>query len=107
MQSLGVSYSKRHKIGIVFYTLGNIDPIYRSQFRLINLAIIATVPIIEKYGLNKVLEPFISDLNTLSTKGIIVSGVSRTYKGALLVFLADNLASNDLGGFKKSFSFAF
>ena len=50
------SHTKRHKVGIVFYTLGNIDPIYRSQFRLINLAIITTVPTIEKYGLNKVSE---------------------------------------------------
>ena len=31
----------------------------------------------------------------------------RVYKSALLAFLADNLASNDLGGFKKSFSFSF
>ena len=103
------SHVKRHKVGIVFYTLGNIAPIYRSQLRLINLAIIATVPIIEKHGLNKILEPFISDLNVLSTKGVnvTISGVQRTYKGALLMFLADNLASNDLGGFKMSFSFSF
>ena len=103
------AHTKQHKVGIVFFTLGNIAPLYRSQFRLINLAIVATVPIIEKYGLNKVLEPLIADLNTLSTEGVTVSirGSNRTYKGALLVFLADNLASNDLGGFKKSFSFAF
>lgn len=31
----------------------------------------------------------------------------RQFKGALLAFLADNLAANDLGGFKKSFSFSF
>lgn len=90
--------------------MGNIAPIYRSQLRLINLAIVATVPIIEKYGLNKILEPFLSDLNVLSTEGVNVSfsGLQKTYRGALLVvFLADNLASNDLGGLKKSFSFAF
>lgn len=34
-------------------------------------------------------------------------GIIRTFKGALLAFLGDNLASNDLGGFKKSFSFSF
>ena len=103
------SHVKRHKLGIVFYTLANIDPKYRSQLRLINLVIVAAVPIIEKHGLNKVLEPFIVDLNILSTKGINVSisGVEKNYKGALLSFLADNLASNDLGGFKKSFSFSF
>ena len=103
------SHIKRHKVGIVFYTLGNIDPIYRSQLRLINLAIVVTVPTILKYGLNKILEPFIADLNILSTEGVSVSisGIQKNFKGALLVFLADNLASNDLGGFKLSFSFAF
>lgn len=103
------SHIKKRKLGIVFYTLGNIAPIYRSQLRLINLSLVATVPIIEKHGLNKILEPFISDLNLLSTQGITLSvcGLQKTYKGALLAFLADNLASNDLGGFKKSFSFAF
>ena len=34
-------------------------------------------------------------------------GTPCVLRGALLAFLADNLASNDLGGFKKSFSFAF
>lgn len=103
------SHVKKYKLGIVFYTLGNIAPKYRSQLKLINLAIIATNPIIEKHGLDKVLEPFINDLNTLSSKGITVSvhGVPRVYKGALLAFLADNLASNQLGGFKESFSFSF
>ena len=75
---------------------------------MINLAVVARVPTgIEKHGLDKVLEPFIADLNSLTTIGITVSvhGVPRTFKGALLAFLADYLASNDLVGFKKSFSF--
>ena len=32
-------------------------------------------------------------------------GIEQTYRGALLAFLADNLASHMLGGFKESFSF--
>lgn len=103
------SHVKQHKLGIVFYTLGNIAPKYRSQLKLINLAIVATVPVIEAYGLNKVLEPFVTDLNTLATTGISVNinGIDRTFRGALLSFLADNLASNQLGGFKQSFSFSY
>ena len=94
------SHIKRHKLGIVFYTLANIAPQYRSQLKMINLAI---VPVIEKHSLDEVLKPFINDINILSTTGIslTVHGVSRTFKGALLAFLGDNLASNDLGGFKK------
>ena len=87
----------------------NIAPNFKSQLRLINLAVVATVPIIEKYGLDSVLKPFITDLNTLATTGISVSlgGVTQMFKGALLAFLADNLASNELGEFKKSFSFSY
>jgi hypothetical protein len=103
------SHIKKHKLGVVFYTLGNISPKYRSQLRLINLALVASVPIIEEYGLNQILKPFIADLNTLSTKGISVTvcGTTRKFKGALLTFLADNLASNDLGGFKNPSPFLF
>ena len=103
------SHVKQHKLGIVFYTLGNIAPKYRSQLKVINLVLIATVPVIEVYGLQKVLQPFVRDLNILATTGISVSidGCNRVFKGGLLTFLADNLASNQLGGFKQSFSFAF
>lgn len=103
------AHVKTNKLGIFFYSLGNIAPKYRSQLKTVNLAIVATVPVIEKYGLDKVLQPFLTDVNTLSTAGISVTikGLERVFKGALLTFLADNLASNDLGGFKKSFSFAF
>lgn len=103
------SHVKKHKVGIVFFSLGNIHPKFRSTFRAINLAIVCTKPVIEKYGLDKIMEPLIRDLNILATTGVSVciNGVERLYKGALLTFLADNLASNELGGFKLSFSFSF
>lgn len=65
--------------------------------------------LIEAYGLHKVLQPFVTDLNTLATNGISVTidGFKRTFKGALVTFLADNLASNQLGGLEQSFSFSF
>ena len=64
---------------------------------------------IERHGIDKILQPFITDLDVLATTGVTVpiKGSERTFKGALLVFLADNLASNFLGGFKLSFSFSF
>ena len=45
----------------------------------------------------------------LYTTGIDVNidGVLKSYKGALLAVLADNLASNDLGGFKNLFHLPF
>ena len=61
------SHVKQHKFGIVFYTLGNIDPNYRSQLRLTNSAIVAIVPVIEAHVLDKILQPFVDDLNTRAT----------------------------------------
>ena len=64
--------------------------------------------IIDEHGIDSILEPFIKDLNILTSQGITVSlkGVCRTF-GGLLCFLADNLASNLLGGFKEYFSFSY
>lgn len=64
---------------------------------------------IEKHRLHTVLRPLLHDLNILATTGIDVNidGVLKSYKWVLSAVLADNLASNDLGGFKKLFSFAF
>lgn len=89
--------------------MGNIHPAFRSTFRAINLAIIATKPVLEEHGIDAVLKPFFDDCNKLYQTGVSVSihGAHRVFKGALLAFLADNLASNELGGFKLSFSFSF
>ncbi|XP_065902216.1 uncharacterized protein [Dysidea avara] len=103
------SHVKSNKVGVVSYTLGNIHPKYRSKLKLTQLAIVATIPVIEAHGIHTIMKPFIHDLNILATEGIVmpIDGVNQVFKGALLVFLADNLASNDLGGFKKSFSFSY
>ena len=103
------THVKRHKLGIFLFTLGNIHSKYRSSLRVINLVIAATTPIITKHGLDLILQPFIHDLQTLATDGIVITtnGSEQTFYGALLMCLGDNLESNALGGFKESFSFTF
>lgn len=49
-------------LGVVYYTLGNIDPKYRSQLDSIQLLLIATTPVIKQYGIDALLEPFMNDL---------------------------------------------
>lgn len=51
------SHTKRHKLSIVFYTLGNLHPKYRSSLSAINLVLVATVPVIEHHGINQILKP--------------------------------------------------
>ena len=103
------THVKQHKLGIVFVVIGNIHPKYCSTLRVINLALCARFPLIEKHGINEILKPFVQDLNTLYNAGINVTVDDEQfhYKGALLAFLADNLASNLLGGLKLLFSFAY
>lgn len=50
------THVKQHKLGIVFFTLGNIHPKFRSSLRAINLALCAAVPVIEKYGIDQILQ---------------------------------------------------
>lgn len=45
--------------------LGNLHPKYRSSLRVIDLFIAVTVPIVEKCGLNDILQAFVQDLQML------------------------------------------
>ena len=56
-----------------------VAPLYRSQLKLINLALVATVPVIEKHGIDAILKPVI---NMLASAGIsvVTNGQRRTYK---------------------------
>lgn len=51
--------------GVIYYTLGNIRSQYRSQLDAIQLLAIATSPVIKKYGIDAILEPFLDDLQYL------------------------------------------
>ena len=99
------SPSGKYKLGCVFFTLGNIRPLHRSALKSIFLAKSTTI---KANGMDSILKPFIDDLKTLYDVGIKVTygGNEEIWNGALLVFLADNLAAHELGGFKESFSFA-
>ena len=46
-------------IGMFYYTLGNLRPELRSTQRSIQLIACVTSPILEKYGFEAVLRPFI------------------------------------------------
>ena len=102
------SYTRKHKLGCLFFTLSNIRPQYRSTLKAINLIAVAKYKDICTYGINKYLSPFVDDLKTLYCDGISVSigGNECKFYGGLVAFLADNLAAHAVGGFKESMSFA-
>lgn len=102
------SAAGKFKLGCIFFTLGNISPLFRSSLKSIFLVAVAKSSTIKVNGIDVILKPFLKDLKTLYNEGIVVkyAGTDEIWKGALLAFLADNLAAHELGGFKQSFSFA-
>lgn len=73
------------------------------------LVTLATAPTIRKYGIDQFLKPFVDELKILESNRLSVCIDSKisTYEVALLAFLADNLGSHQIGGFKESMSFAY
>ena len=51
---------------VFYYLFGNIEPKIGSPLRSIQLIACVTTPILEKYGYDLVLKPFIQDVNILS-----------------------------------------
>ena len=104
------TYVKKHKLGCLFFTLGNVRPRFRSVLKAINLLGVVKHEDIkdERIGIDSFLAPFVKDLKELYCEGVTVAlnGKSQTFFGGLLAFLADNLAAHVLGGFKESMSFA-
>ena len=60
------THVKKHKLSVVLYILANIHPKYRSSLRSINLLIAAMFPVVEKHGIDKILEPLVDDLKSLA-----------------------------------------
>ena len=52
--------------GLFYYVLGNIRPELRSTLKAIQLIACVTCNNLNKYGFEKILNPFIEDVNTLS-----------------------------------------
>lgn len=102
------SYVKTHKLGCLFFTLGNIRPMYRSSLKAIYLLRVTRCENFDRYGIDRFLKPFVDDLKRLYVDGVTVTTdyTDSTYHGALIAFLSDTQAAHKLGGFKGSMSFA-
>ena len=61
-------------------------PKFRSSLKAMYLVAIATAPVIEKYGIDRILQPFVCDINKLTDNGITINidGTDKTFHGALL-----------------------
>ena len=99
------SYVSKHRLGCLFFFLANIRPHFRSTYLSSYFVGVARSEDINHYGIDKFMLPFVDDLKTLYLDGVM-SCNGTVFRGALLAFLGDNLASHLVGGFKESISFA-
>ncbi|XP_046859362.1 uncharacterized protein LOC124452791 isoform X2 [Xenia sp. Carnegie-2017] len=72
------SKTGKHKLGLVYYTLGNILP--RSQLKDIQLISLASRPVIKNYGINSLLCSFMEELSELEK---VQRGVPKNFKPEL------------------------
>ena len=65
------SYVKKHKLGCLFFFLGNIRPQFRSTLKTIHLVAVGRTEDIQHYGTNSFLTPFVEDLKRLYLDGLL------------------------------------
>ncbi|XP_028416974.1 uncharacterized protein LOC114541188 [Dendronephthya gigantea] len=81
------SKTGKHKLGAFYYTLANIHPEHRSQLQAIQLVALVTVPLVKKYGIDAILEPFMNDLKELEKDeghGFKIDGRIQRLQGTIV-----------------------
>jgi len=95
-----------HKIGFIYMSLRNLQPMFNS--RLNNIHIVAAFNSLDrsKYGFDKILDPLVRDIQQLE-QGVdlkLRDGRILHKRGTLVYVAGDNLGLNQLFGFVESFS---
>lgn len=98
--------ASEYKFGAFYFTLGNIEPRYRSKLHVIQLVTLANSSTIKNHGFNAVLQPLVRDLQHLETEGIVIERPDGqlTLRGTVITVIGDNLGMHSLGGFMESFN---
>jgi len=60
-------------IGVIYFSIANLDPVFRSQLGAINLVSVFNNKQIETYGFDVFINPFICDLEELCKVNTIIS----------------------------------
>ena len=103
------SHTKKHKLSIFYYTLGNIPPEFRSGLHAIQLLCVSRSADLKMGGLHLLMSDFILTVNQLSSTGVsvMVNGNHVLLEGALVMASCDTLAAHSMGGFKEGVGFAY
>ena len=93
--------TKKHSMGLFYWTLGNFTPSCRSSYSSIFLLAVAKTQHLKKFGIGNLLVNFISTMQQLD-RGITVkiNGLDKFIQGRLIAAPCDSLGSSSLGGYK-------
>ena len=102
------SHSSANKLLMFYYSLGNIDPKFRSKLSAIRLLAIAKANDISQWGVDVVLKRIIQDL-TLLYNGVRIETPNGEIElfGAVIAVCGDTLAQHELAGFKEGVGFSY
>ncbi len=94
---------KKNKLSMSYFYLANIPPQFRSK-----LVAIARSRELRNYGVDKLLEDFVTTLNELKCRGIKfkIGTSERLVYGTLVMAPCDTLAAQWIRGFKEGVGFA-
>ncbi|CAF4055395.1 unnamed protein product [Rotaria magnacalcarata] len=94
-----------HKFTCFYYLLDDLPDIVRSQVNSIGLHCICYTKHLNNDNNRSILmNILVEDLNKLQTEGITIPCLSSRIYFVFSTLSGDNLASNEIGGFQKSFS---
>ena len=54
-------------LAMFYYTLGNISPKFRSTTKMIQLVAVTKYTVLEEYGFNEILQPFMVSIRSLES----------------------------------------
>ncbi|GBM75168.1 hypothetical protein AVEN_161152-1, partial [Araneus ventricosus] len=90
------------KLGMFYMVLGNIPYKYRSCLKMINLVAIVKSSHVKAFGMDKILQPIISDLKDFENGVELFT--SETVLGKLIALTGDNLGVHSVAGLKEGFT---
>lgn len=97
-----------HKVGLFYYTVGNLAPIYRARLPAVRLIAIIRRKVMNNCGIDMVIRRINQDLEMLSNGiELNLNNVRQVVRGACCCFCGDTLAAHEFAGFKLGVGFSF
>lgn len=102
------SRANKNKLLLIYYTLGNISPKYRSRLPAIRLLAMVKSKDLSRCGIDEIFERINRDLIELCDGvQVVTASGERTIHGALISVCGDTLAQHEVAGFKEGVGFAY